>query len=199
VVEELNLGVVQRIYTYGLQRISQQQVISGTWTPNFYGYDGGGSVRLLTDATGTVTDTYDYDAWGSAINTTGSSSNVYLYRGEQYDPDLNLYYVRARYLSPLTGRFLTRDPESGKIVDPRTLHKYLYAASDPVNRLDPSGRENLWFRAIITGIVVYVVGSIVGPPIVRGISAAIEWVWLKVERVLQCGVLGYLPGSCPLP
>jgi RHS repeat-associated protein len=34
---------------------------------------------------------------------------VYRYRGEQYDPDLNLYYLRARYFNPLTGRFLTRD------------------------------------------------------------------------------------------
>jgi hypothetical protein len=24
-------------------------------------------------------------------------------RGEQYDPDLSLYYLRARYYNPLTG------------------------------------------------------------------------------------------------
>jgi len=57
----------------------------------FYGYDGGGTARLLTDSTGTVTDTYDYDAWGNVVNTTGTTPNAYLYRGEQYDPDLGLY------------------------------------------------------------------------------------------------------------
>ena len=36
------------------------------------------------------------------------------YRGEQYDPDLGLYYPRARYYNPATGRFLSRDPEDGK-------------------------------------------------------------------------------------
>ena len=55
------------------------------------------------------------------------------YRAEQYDSDLSLYYLRARYYNPLTGRFLSRDPEDGKSVDPKTLHKYLYAGGDPVN------------------------------------------------------------------
>jgi RHS repeat-associated protein len=142
VVEEVTNGAVTRQYTYGLQRISQTQQIANAWTPSFYGYDGGGTVRLLTDSTGTVTDTYDYDAWGNAVNITGSTPNVYLYRGEQYDPDLSLYYLRARYLNPSTGRFLSRDPEAGRIKTPASLHKYLYAGGDPVNRVDPRGR--LW-------------------------------------------------------
>src|SRR5208283_4142050 len=97
VVEEIGSTGVQRTYTYGLQRINQNRLVNSTWTPSFYGYDGFGSVRSLTNSAGTVTDTYDYDAWGNAVNTTGSTPDVYLYRGEQYDPDLNLYYLRARY------------------------------------------------------------------------------------------------------
>jgi RHS repeat-associated protein len=65
-----------------------------------------------------------------------------LYRGEQYDSDLGLYYLRARYYNPATGRFLSRDPEDGKPIDPKTLHKYLYAGGDPVNGRDPSGRAS---------------------------------------------------------
>jgi len=63
--------------------------------------------------------------------------------GEQYDSDLSLYYLRARYYNPQTGRFLSRDPENGKPTDPKTLHKYLYASGNPVNRIDPRGREDL--------------------------------------------------------
>ena len=63
--------------------------------------------------------------------------------GEQYDPDLGLYYLRARCYNPATGRFLSRDPENGWIKLPATLHKYLYASGDPVNRIDPSGRADL--------------------------------------------------------
>ena len=101
VVEELTGTTVTRTYTYGLQRINQNQLINSAWTPSFYGYDGFGSVRALADVTGTVTDTYDYDAWGNSFGSTGSTPNGYLYRGEQYDPDLALYYLRARYYNPL--------------------------------------------------------------------------------------------------
>jgi RHS repeat-associated protein len=138
-VEELINGSVARTYTYGRQRINQNQLVDGAWTPSFYGYDGFGSVRTLTASTGAVTDTYDYDAWGNAVNTTGATPNVYLYRGEQYDPDLNLYYLRARFYVPATGRFLTQDSEMGVLRKPTTLHKYLYAYADPTNIIDPSG------------------------------------------------------------
>jgi len=140
VVEELVAVTVTRRYTLGLQRISQNQLINSTWTPTFYGYDGGGHVRTLTDINATVTDTYDYDAWGNGLNTVGATPNVYLYRGEQYDPDLNLYYLRARYLNPQTGRFLTRDPIRDRVFDVIALNKYLYASANPVNKIDPSGR-----------------------------------------------------------
>jgi hypothetical protein len=32
---------------------------------------------------------------------------------------------------------------SGKLKDPKTLHKYLYAGGDPMNALDPTGHEIL--------------------------------------------------------
>jgi RHS repeat-associated protein len=142
VVEELVSGAVRRTYTYGLQRINQNQIISSAWTPSFYGYDGFGSVRQLTDSTGTVTDTYSYDAWGNSFGSMGSTPNVYLYRGEQYDSDLRLYYLRARYFNPLSGRFLVRDAAPGKIKVPQTLHKYVYASANPVNRIDPNGQSD---------------------------------------------------------
>jgi RHS repeat-associated protein len=63
------------------------------------------------------------------------------YRGEQYDPDLSLYYLRARYYNPSTGRFMSRDPEDHSLRNPNALHRYLYANGEPVNRIDPSGRS----------------------------------------------------------
>jgi RHS repeat-associated protein len=145
VVEETVNGAVTRSYTYGLERISEAQPINGAWTPSFYEYDGAGSVRQLTNlaANVTVTDTYEYDAFGNAVNKTGATPNNYLYRGEQYDPDLGLYYLRARYYNPATGRFLSRDPEDGISNNPATLHKYLYVGGDPVNGIDPLGWEDI--------------------------------------------------------
>ncbi len=44
----------------------------------------------------------DYDAWGNTVSQTGSTSNVYRYRVEQYDSDLNLYLSLVRNL-PVSG------------------------------------------------------------------------------------------------
>ena len=85
------------------------------------------------------------------ITTTGTTPNNFLYSGEQYDGPLGLYYLRARYFNPATGRFETMDPgkesccairasQVENIFDPATLHKYAYTANNPVNRVDPSGR-----------------------------------------------------------
>jgi RHS repeat-associated protein len=141
VFEELTGGAVTRTYTYGLQRIDEEQVLSGAWTPSFYGYDGGGNVRTLTNSAGAITDTYEYDAFGNSFTVSGTTPNNYLYRGEQYDPDLGLYYLRARYYNPLTGRFMSRDPFEGVHSVPATMHKYIYAGADPSNWTDPSGRD----------------------------------------------------------
>jgi RHS repeat-associated protein len=137
VLEEISGGTVQRVYTYGLNRISQSQAAGTT----FYGYDGHGSVRLLTDATGAVTDHYDYDAFGNVVSQTGSTANVYLYSGEQSDPNLGLYYLRARYLNQLNGRFITTDPLPPVEDEPLSIHRYAYAFNRPIDLHDPSG---LW-------------------------------------------------------
>jgi RHS repeat-associated protein len=150
VLEEVQNGAAVRTYTYGLQRISEAQSINGTWTPSFYGYDGAGSVRQLTNSTGQVTDEYEYDAFGNSFTKQGTTPNNFMYRGEQYDSDLGLYYLRARYYNPMTGRFLSRDPEDGNPTDPASLHKYLYAGGDPVNAMDPTGRD-LFDTALVEG------------------------------------------------
>lgn len=139
VLEELGGGAVQRVYTYGLNRISQSQASGAT----FYGYDGHGSVRLLTDGPGALTDRYEYDAFGIVTDQTGVTPNVYLYSGEQNDSSVGLYYLRARFLSVAVGRFLTGDAFAGDPQSPLSLHKYLYVGSNPVNRLDPSGYLSL--------------------------------------------------------
>jgi RHS repeat-associated protein len=143
VVDELLGGVVSRTYAYGRTRISQNQLQGNAHVPSFYGYDGHGNVRFLTNSAGAVTDTYQFDAFGNRISSTGSTLNDFLFSQEQSDNFLNLYYLRARYYNPASGRFITMDPEAGNINDPGTLHKYLYTRNNPVNSTDPTGRQDL--------------------------------------------------------
>jgi RHS repeat-associated protein len=158
VLDELVSGSVTKTYTYGLQRISENQLSGSTWTPTFYGYDGHGNVRFTTNTAGTVGNTYQFDAFGMNIASTGTIANTYLYSGERFDSNLNLYHLRARYYNMLTGRFETMDPKLGNILNPGTLHRYVYAKNNPVNALDPSGKgiiENVSIRAwIFTQITV---------------------------------------------
>jgi RHS repeat-associated protein len=60
-----------------------------------------------------VTDRYDYDAFGNIMSRTGATPNVYLYSGEQLDPNVGFYYLRARYYEPRAARLTTIDPYSG--------------------------------------------------------------------------------------
>jgi RHS repeat-associated protein len=84
----------------------------------------------------------NYDAFGDAWTVSVATPNNYLYRGEHYYSELGLYYLRARWYIPVTGRFLSRDPADGSISDPKSLHKDLYVSGDPVNRIDPSGHAD---------------------------------------------------------
>jgi RHS repeat-associated protein len=144
-MDEVQAGTVTRSYSWGLELIDQSrpQPSPNPAQVNFYVYDGHGSVRALTNTAGAVTDTYNYDAFGNLIHQTGTTYNNYLFAGEQFDPDLNLYYNRARYLNTSTGRFWSVDTAEGDEKEPSSLHKYLYAGGDPIDRLDPSGRDFL--------------------------------------------------------
>ena len=73
------------------------------------------------------------------MEQTGDTENHYLYTGEYYDGTSNLYYLKARYMNPSTGTFISMDTYEGSIYDPDTLHKYLYANGNPVTYSDPSG------------------------------------------------------------
>jgi RHS repeat-associated protein len=145
--ENSQATLLSRSFNYGLNLISQQQFDPVTLLPSvlsYYGYDGHGNVRFLMDTNGIVTDTYMYDAFGNIIATTGSGTpNNYLYCGQQWDPDLGVYYNRARYLNTDAGRFLSPDSTDGDQEDPLSLHKYLYGADNPVNRIDPTGHDDI--------------------------------------------------------
>jgi RHS repeat-associated protein len=118
----------------------------------FYNSDGLGSVFNLTDSTGTVQETYSYDAWGNALTASGKvgTQNKFRFTGQALDPASGLYFLRARYYDQTAGRLLTKDPLAGFSRVPVTLNRYTYAANDPVKLVDPSGRFP-WLPLAIQG------------------------------------------------
>jgi RHS repeat-associated protein len=168
--------------------------------------------RALTNSVGSITDTYDYDAFGNKINSTGSTRNNMLYQGEEWDQDLGLCNLRARYMNPLTGRFLSRDPGDGDNSNPVTLHKYLYADGDPVNGADPTGWEDAEAYPLLLGRVSVSAEAVAGVEALKAvITCALIWEGTKtyaevvagpfgtVEQFSPCLVIGRKPKATPVP
>ena len=132
-------GNLKTFYTRGAELVTLERETE----IRYYLYDGHGSVRGLTDENCQVTDTYFYDAFGNLISKTGDTENNYLYCGEQFDANTGFYYLRARYMNPSTGTFISMDSYQGSTFDPVSLHKYLYANANPVMFTDPTGYFSL--------------------------------------------------------
>ncbi len=163
---------------------------------SYYLFDGHGDVRGLLDTEGVVTDTYRYNAYGELVESTGETENHYLYTGEYYDGTSNLYYLRARYMNPSTGTFISMDTYEGSIYDPDTLHKYLYANGNPVKYSDPSGNTFMSFMAttILTTLnnipKLHVMGVISGV----ASSAITNFLGGSTDDVIKSFVVGYIGG-----
>jgi RHS repeat-associated protein len=70
---------------------------------------------------------------------------AYTYTGEVYGDSTQLLYLRARYYSSNTGRFISRDTWSGNAEIPMSFNKWNYVGGNPVNLTDPSGNfPPLW-------------------------------------------------------
>jgi RHS repeat-associated protein len=126
-----------RKYVYGL---GLAYAVAGS-SIEVYHSDRLGSVRTLTDVTGTVTAAYRTEEFGVPTATVGSSTQLFGFAGEPRD-GTGLTYLRARYYDPSLGRLTTRDPFVG---DPRmcqTLNRFSYSLNNPVTLVDPSGLKS---------------------------------------------------------
>ena len=81
-------------------------------------------------------DRHEYGPFGE-VNVGGPS--VVGYTGKQFDPHTGAYDFIARPYDPNLGRFLGRDPRSA------SSEPYAYAGNNPINYLDPDGRQPVHF------------------------------------------------------
>jgi len=107
--------------------------------------DHQGTVRDMLDNTGTVVEHIQYDAFGKPISVTDAqtgaslaeASTRYLYTGREWDSAVDLYYYRARWYDPGTGRFISQDPIGFAGGD---ANLYGYVGNSSPNFIDPTGQ-----------------------------------------------------------
>jgi RHS repeat-associated protein len=131
-----NSGTLLARFTEGLG-VDEQLSQLRSDTASYYQADGLGSVTSLTNPAGAVGATYGYDTFGNLITSTGTLTNSFQYTGREFDTETSLYYYRARYYDPSTGRFLGEDPAH---LGGGQLNFYSYVLNNPLRYADPSGR-----------------------------------------------------------
>ncbi len=82
--------------------------------------------------------------YGAVSSMLGGSMNYYIFQGQEYDVDLELYFFPSRMYSAKVKRFYQPDPKS------QYFSPYLFVGSDPVNMIDKDG--NVAKSLILHGI-----------------------------------------------
>ncbi len=106
-------------------------------TTSYYQADGLGSVTSLSNTAGALAQAYTYDSYGKQTASSGSLTNSFLFAGREFDAETNLYFYRARYYDPATGRFVSEDPS----VFEGGMKFYPYVENNPINWFDPYGLQ----------------------------------------------------------
>ena len=156
----------------------------------YYLHDQLGSTVALTDSSGNVVNSYQYDPYGNVVSQTEGVANSVKWQGAIWDATTQLYKMGSRYYSPSLGRFTQLDPAV------QSADGFVFAQDNPVNFTDPSGNwcclnwwinwawwgfwGSVWFH--LSGYDVYV----------------IQWWWPGLATLIGTivgAIIGDLPGA----
>ena len=85
--------------------------------------------------------TYEYDAWGNIVSSSGrlAEINPLRYRGYYYDNETGFYYLQSRYYDPANRRFISADSYQSTGQGFVGTNMFAYCNNSPVDLYDPSG------------------------------------------------------------
>lgn len=107
----------------------------------YFGYDQVGSLRVVTNASGTVVKRIDYDSFGNILSDSNPTFAIpFGFAGGLHDRDTGLVRFGARDYDPATGKWCAKDPIDFAGGD---LNLLSYVGQDPVNWVDINGQGSL--------------------------------------------------------
>lgn len=86
--------------------------------------------------------TYTYDPAGGQLSVTGTAAaaNPLRYTQGLLDEDTGWLKLGVRYHDTTTANWTAQDPLS-QLLQPDSASRYAYVGGDPLNRLDPTGKD----------------------------------------------------------
>ena len=113
----------------------------------YYGTDHLGSVRVITDGSGSVVERNDYYPLGMRTATGNSypqlTANLYKYNGKEVQTVGRIGFTDygARMYDDFTGRWFVPDPLAEKYA---SMSPYMYCGGNPISMVDVDGRD--WYQ-----------------------------------------------------
>lgn len=139
-VSDLRSRIEERVSTGQTLRyvegpgIDQHLAMQDSAAVTYYVADHLRSVVQETNAAGAATLAREFDPWGNLLSGAGAAG--WAFTGREWDPEIQLYYYRARFYDPELGRFISPDP-LGRGSDDANLYRYV--GNNALARVDPLG------------------------------------------------------------
>lgn len=149
-LEERN-AAGQVVFRYGGDGTGVVQFIDGTGAAHYVVGDHLGTVRALARADGSVESLGVFDAYGRPGG--GAAPGNIGYTGGWTDPATGMVFLRSRWYSPESMRFITPDSQQPNPMQTSTFNRYAYCLGDPINRSDPTGQFGLGEMSAVMSII----------------------------------------------
>ena len=113
----------------------------------YYHQNEHGDITHLTNVDEEIENSYSYDVFGNIREEQEYVFNYFKYFGEQYEKEIEQYYLRARFYNPVIGRFTQEDVYRGN-----ELNLYVYVINNPLLWVDPSGYAKISISFDLDGL-----------------------------------------------
>lgn len=120
-------------------------------TNYFYSKDHLGSIRGMTDNSGSSVSDRAFDPYGRVMVVSESVAPDFGYAGMYFHARSGLNLTAGRPYSSVLGRWITRDP----IAEDDGTNLFTYVGNSTLNRRDPSGLFSIGFPTSPQAVIVY--------------------------------------------
>ena len=162
-------------------------VVGGSTSWVYFVLDHLGSIAVVTDSAGSVSERDSYDAFGRRRNNNGTdntscsitSTTSRGFTGHEEIDSACLVNANARIYDPTIGRFMSADPTIDTPDNLQVYNRYSYVGNNPLSFTDPSGLcflgcfwKQSWFTALLDVAIFFIAPELEGLSLSALISSA---------------------------